>query len=679
MTRKNRILQYILSVVAIFFSLKCGMAVYQRFEAYLTKGQIVPSFLLISGILIFGFLFILILIWVPDWLAPIHRLLNKIPVVKWIVAVFILAVPCILYVFLHASQPYQNVWIRAFLYLLAMSASAWLISKEGRVTFSSFIPSACILAAFAAVLNEFHDVSGYPFSIGWSEGNRMWDYSVLFGRKLYNFPADQTIPAYIDIGRQSLWGAVFLLPHVSIVLMRLWNAFLFSIPYALLGWALFRKTEGISRGAWFLVGLWSMLFLIQGPIYTPLVLVAILIALGRKSPFWLNCLLTFIAGIYAVMSRSTWVAAPAVYAALLAFIEIPLSGKRAGPQRWCRALSLGISGFLGAGCYLMRNTIFNFFGKNVPSAAVSAAASDSGVAAETVPPLLSPAWFQYSFSRQSFIWSRLWPNETYHIGIIWALCIAVLPLVVLLLIWRVRHPSKLDFWQKLAVFLFLFIFLCVGILVSVKIGGGSNLHNLDMFLICLLLVAALAWEDGFGNWLCEKISSGSWISLLVLMAVLLPVSQTALNVVPRDYPPVTETADALEKVQNTVRKNADKKILFMDQRQLLTFGYVEKIPLIADYEKKWMMDEAMANNAAFFAPYIKDLKAHRFDIIISEPLRIKFQGSGLDFSEENDFFVKWVSVPTLCYYQPLETFEDQGVQILVPRTDPLDAEGVFCP
>lgn len=132
--------------------------------------------------------------------------------------------------FLHASQPYQNVWIRAFLYLLAIGASAWLISKRPG-NFLLFIPSACILAAFALCSNEFHDVSGYPFSIGWSEGNRMWDYSVLFGRKLYNFPADQTIPAYIDIGRQSLWGAVFLLPHVSIVLMRLWKCL--SIQYSL--------------------------------------------------------------------------------------------------------------------------------------------------------------------------------------------------------------------------------------------------------------------------------------------------------------------------------------------------------------------------------------------------------------------------------------------------------------
>ena len=65
---------------------------------------------------------------------------------------------------------------------------------------------------------RLQDISAYPFSIGWSEGNRMWDYSVLFGKDLYDFPQDQTIPAYIDIGRQSLWGLIYLLPKVNIVM-----------------------------------------------------------------------------------------------------------------------------------------------------------------------------------------------------------------------------------------------------------------------------------------------------------------------------------------------------------------------------------------------------------------------------------------------------------------------------
>jgi hypothetical protein len=101
--------------------------------------------------------------------------------------------------------------------------------------------------------------------------------------------------------------------------------------------------------------------------------------------------------------------------------------------------------------------------------------------------------------------------------------------------------------------------------------------------------------------------------------------------------------------------------------------------LIADYEKKWMMDEAMADHGAWFEPYLADLRAHRFNLIVSEPLQIQFQGANKNFSEENDLFVKWVSIPTLCYYQPLETFPEDGVQLLVPRTEPFEYPEVSCP
>ncbi len=237
----------------------------------------------------------------------------------------------------------------------------------------------------------------------------------------------------------------------------------------------------------------------------------------------------------------------------------------------------------------------------------------------------------------------------------------------------------MDGWQRFLLIFAQTAFLAVGILISVKIGGGSNLHNLDIFLIGLLFIGALGWEAGMGRWLAEKLRSGHWVGWIVLAAILLPVAREALTIEPKKYPAAETTADAIEKIQQAVEENKDGEILFLDQRQLLTFGTVPKVRLIADYEKKWMMDEAMADNTAFFEPYVADLKARRFDVIISEPLWVKFQGEGLDFSEENDLFVKWVSIPTLCYYEPKETFLDQGVQILVPRGEVWSEEGVVCP
>jgi hypothetical protein len=62
-------------------------------------------------------------------------------------------------------------------------------------------------------------------------------------------------------------------------------------------------------------------------------------------------------------------------------------------------------------------------------------------------------------------------------------------------------------------------------------------------------------------------------------------------------------------------------VLFMDQRQLLTFGYVKDVPLVADYEKKLVMDQAMSGNQAYFDEFYKDLANHRFSMIVSEPIR----------------------------------------------------------
>jgi hypothetical protein len=165
----------------------------------------------------------------------------------------------------------------------------------------------------------------------------------------------------------------------------------------------------------------------------------------------------------------------------------------------------------------------------------------------------------------------------------------------------------------------------------------------------------------------------------MIAAILLPAWDSMTTTRFKVYPKEETTADAADKIRSVIAEHSGEDILFMDQRQLLTFGTVQKIPLIVDYEKKWMMDEAMANDAAYFEPYFKDLKEQRFAAIISEPLHIKFQGEGGDFSEENDLFVTYVSIPTLCYYEPLETFQDQGVQILVPRESVLEMEGITCP
>lgn len=108
----------------------------------------------------------------------------------------------------------------------------------------------------------------------------------------------------------------------------------------------------------------------------------------------------------------------------------------------------------------------------------------------------------------------------------------------------------------------------------------------------------------------------------------------------------------------------------MDQRQLLTFGYVKNVPLVSDYEKKYMMDQAMAGDSDYFKQFYKDLSNKRFSLIISEPLFTNIKSTPANFGEENNAWVSWVAQPLLCYYKPLVTLSAVNVQLLVPRYAP---------
>ena len=134
----------------------------------------------------------------------------------------------------------------------------------------------------------------------------------------------------------------------------------------------------------------------------------------------------------------------------------------------------------------------------------------------------------------------------------------------------------------------------------------------------------------------------------------LPDSQTAQQ----------ELTDIKSRI---AQANQQGLVLMIDQRQLLTFHDIPSIPFVPDYEKKYMMDQAMSGNASYFHQYYQDLANKKYSLIVTEVLRLR-RDTGA-FSDENNDWVDWVSKPTLCLYQPLATYDDINVQLLVPRPD----------
>jgi len=151
-------------------------------------------------------------------------------------------------------------------------------------------------------------------------------------------------------------------------------------------------------------------------------------------------------------------------------------------------------------------------------------------------------------------------------------------------------------------------------------------------------------------------------------------TETELGMLPTQ----AEVDSALETIQEAVDKAKPQgEVLFMDQRQLLTFGYITDVPLVTDYEKKLLMNQALSSNAAYFQGYYADLAAKRFPLIVTEPLRTPIQDSSYQFGEENNAWVKWVANPTLCYYEALETLKPVRVQLLVPKEGTVDCSAAL--
>ncbi len=650
------------------------------------------AFLAFAAFCLLAFVVSFLAVWTPRKLEPLQfalsRARERLGIFRWPLLALTIAFPVWLFQYSYFGLILLGLPLRLTILASATLLSAFLLPptfnphpSSTNLQSSSFIlhPSlsnllTSILLTGGALLLAFplSDVNSYPFSLDWSEGNRLWDYSILFGRNRYIFPADQDMTAFIDFGRQFLGGLPFLIPNLTIWQARLWQGLMGILPYVLLGLAVFHRKEK-NTGIWLLAGLWGYAFLRQGPIHTPLIFTAILVALAWKRPLWLSALFVFAATVLAAYSRFTWVVAPAMWIGMLTLVDASLENGRIPRAAWIRAILLATAGLAGGlAVFLVRR-----------------AERGTMVASADVVGILS---------RQPLLWYRLLPNNTLGPGILVILALAVLPLIAILFYLVRSSRWTLNWWQGLAILAPLLAFLAVGIVASAKIGGGGDLHNLDMFLVGLLFAAGAAWDRLGHRWMLERASLLPIMQTMLIALLALPVWAPLVNMRPwlyaDDLSRLQTLADAdesrelrvlpshaiIEASLDSIRKNvavAQKRgeVLFMDQRQLLAFGFVTDVPLVVEYEKKYMMDQAMTGpNAPVFAAFYSDLAAQRFAMIVTEPLRLPIKDATYGFGEENNAWVTLIAEPILCYYEPYATLTEVKVELFLPRAEPLDCD-----
>jgi hypothetical protein len=150
--------------------------------------------------------------------------------------------------------------------------------------------------------------------------------------------------------------------------------------------------------------------------------------------------------------------------------------------------------------------------------------------------------------------------------------------------------------------------------------------------------------------------------------VLLPVISVTWSGKPLELPKTDLIEMTLREVKKEVREKSENgEVLFIDQRQLISFRQIQEITLIPEYEKKYMMDKAMAGDAVYFSTFYRDLESKRFALIVTEPLNVSEKTNVDDFSEENNAWVKYVTVPVLENYEAIYTDKKNNIQMLVPK------------
>ncbi|NUM45105.1 MAG: hypothetical protein HUU38_10385 [Anaerolineales bacterium] len=561
---------------------------------------------------------------------------------------------------------------RAFPYWLATVAGA--VTLHARATtdnwWTSLGKSALIYGVVYRVAVFLPDISNYPFTLYWSEGSRYYYASLFYAEQVYGTYANPTVLHPTRYWMQSL---PFLISGLPLWVHRAWQVGLWLVSNGLAAWLVVRRvlkggSNDLSR---YYVALWAFLFLFQGPIWYHLVVMVILVAWGTDTArFWKTLLVVAVASAWGGVSRVNLIPFPAVMAGMIYLLE-----REKGATPLWRYLSIPVVwGLVGGVAGLAAQMGYVQWSGNDPDQFGSAFSSD-------------------------LLWFRLFPSATYPLGVIPAIALASLPVIWLGWVrlrgqWgparlrqgdaRLGNPVHPIRWLGVAGAMG--VFFAGGLIVSAKIGGGSNLHNMDGFLALLLVAVVYAGfgkiklEPGLGDNLPKAANGGrvqtsqGWlVGLVILIPVLFALE------VGRSYdydfmPAANKTRKALETIQEMVAEATAHggEVLFISERQLVTFGLVEA-GLVENYEKIFMMEMAMANHPGYLGQFEEDLRAHRFALIITVPVQANVQDMEDQFGEENNAWVEHVNMPLACYYQQKDRLKEVRVEVLEPR------DGGTCP
>ena len=529
--------------------------------------------------------------------------------------------------------------VRALIFWLFSLLGMWGIKifRKDITWLNALITMGLSQATIHLLSSYWPAVTAYPFALGWSETSRYYFPSLFLSENIYGqkYPLPILHPTLHLLLTPPYWFDAPLWVH------RFWQV---AIRYLLLGATVPAMLSRISireKSLRWLVALWIFLFLFLGPIYFHLVVPVILVLIGfslrddRR-----NWFVILLASAWCGWSRVNWYPMPAIIAATLYILETPVKGKSLWQYLWKPAL-WGILGAL---------TAFAFQRLYI---------AISGVDSQ----------YFYTSIASGLMWYRLWPNATFPAGLLVAAILTSLPIwVAMYLVLRADkgafHPIRLLLLIAALVTLFV---ACL--FVSLKIGGGADLHNMDAYFVVLLIVFLYLVFSGYAR---EDFAAPRPVPLhwLVVIALLIfPIwaaIQPNLGFGTFDSHRTQAILDDLQTRIDQVNAQGGE-VLFITQRHLISMGMLHGVTLIPEYEREDLMEMAMADNEAYLSQFRQDLENQRFALIIVDPLRFLRFFDERSFAEENNAWATRVAKHILCNYREEAVFPEDDIALYVPQ------------
>ena len=524
-------------------------------------------------------------------------------------------------------------WVFSLLGMYGLKAikenTSWLTSLLAVVIFQTSVH---------LLVTQLSSVTTYPFALGWSETSRYYYPSLFLSEQIF--------------GTRLPWPILHPSLHLLLVppylfdaplwFHRFWQVFLRFVLLGITALSLIWRLSVKERKFRWLLWLWMVLYLFQVPVYFHLAIPLILMLWGYSSQNdRLTWFVLILASFWSGLSRINWYPMPGLLASVLFLLEVPCQGKKL----WRYLLKPVLWTLVGFGVAFVTQRIY--------------------IALSGIP---DPKFF-YTSLTSNLLWYRLFPNASYSLGVLPAALLASLPLWIAIFIALRQRRADFRPLRLELILAALLVLFAGGLVVSMKIGGGVDIHNLDAYFSLLFIVTAYVVFRKYTPENKEVITPFTipWASTVLLIAVpaffLLGANGGILSY------DTARTQTVLKELQVRVNEVNDQggEILFITQRHLASMHMLNDVKMVPEYEREELMEMAMGNNQEYLQIFRTDMENQRFAAIVVDPLTYRLLGRNYVFGEENNAWVRRVMKQILCNYQEDVVFPADQIAIYIPQ------------